>query len=269
MNSNRKKQVGLLLIIVVIAALLAFVQPSAADDTVEPADLNDVQHVDRYRLRRWHPRVLSPRWPWYGRTYEEWAARWWQWAYSLPADDTHPLLADGVMDCSPGQKGKVWFLGGNLAGSEANRECEVPAGKALFFPIINIVCSEWTGDDDPLGCAESPGVPPGAEFIMNPLSATIDGKPVRKLDRFLVVSQETFDLGPLPDPAIWGAPPGEETQGATRGYYLLLPPLSKGEHVIEFVGEIIVTDSELDPDDDLDYYYLSEISYVLTVGKDK
>jgi len=267
MKANRRNQLFLLLVIVVIAGLFAFVQPSAADDPVEPVDVYKVQRFVRPGLGWWRSRVLPPRWSWYGRTYEEWAAKWWQWAYSLPDDGTHPLTVDGEIDCSLGQKGKVWFLGGNLYGSEANRSCEVPPGKAIFFPIINIACSEWTGDDDPLACAESPGVPPGAEFIMNPLSVKIDGKNVKRLERFLVVSQETFDLGPTPDPAIWGAPAGEETQGATRGYYVLLAPLSKGEHHIEFVGEIIVTDSSEDEDDDPEYYYLSEISYELHVGK--
>ena len=40
MNANRKKQLALLLIIVVIAGLMALVQPTAADDTMEPVDLN-------------------------------------------------------------------------------------------------------------------------------------------------------------------------------------------------------------------------------------
>ncbi len=262
---NRKKQLGLLLIIVVMAGLLAFVQTSAADDMVEP-DSDNGQHFGWWGW--WSPRVLGPYYAWYGHTYEEWAAAWWQWAYSLPADETHPLIADGEMDCSAGQKGNVWFLGGNFAGSEANRTCEVPAGKALFFPIVNIVCSEWTGDADALGCAESPGVPPGAEFVMNPLLLKIDGKPVGRLKDFLVLSEETFTLGPVPDPAVWGAPPSEATEGATRGYYVLMLPFSKGEHEIEFVGENIVTDSLLDPDDDLDYYYKSEISYKLEVVDD-
>jgi hypothetical protein len=242
-----KKQVGLLLFVVIVAGLLAFF---AGGDVVQAHSAP----------------VLPPNSTAFGKTYEEWAATWWQWAYSLPDDGTHPLTVDGEMDCSLGQKGKVWFLGGNLYGSEADRICEVPVGKAIFFPIVNIVCSEWTGDDDPLACAESPGVPPGSEFIMNPLSLKIDGKKVGGLHRFLVVSQETFVIGPTPDPAIWGAPAGETTLGATRGYYVLLAPLSRGMHDIEFAGEILVTDPE-DPNNPPIYYYAPEISYVLHVGK--
>ena len=45
----------------------------------------------------------------YGRTYADWMAAWNQWSYSLPVT-THPLFTDG--DCSVGQSGPVWFLGG-------------------------------------------------------------------------------------------------------------------------------------------------------------
>ena len=45
----------------------------------------------------------------YGRTYGEWMAAWNQWSFSLPVSG-HPLFTDG--DCSVGQSGPVWFLGG-------------------------------------------------------------------------------------------------------------------------------------------------------------
>ena len=94
MNANRKKQVGLFLLVIVIAGLLAVVSGAQADPLVTP---------------------LAPDGTWYGKTYDEWAAEWWQWAAILPADEYHPLIADGEMDCSLGQKGKVWFLGGTYA----------------------------------------------------------------------------------------------------------------------------------------------------------
>src|SRR5450631_195145 len=47
----------------------------------------------------------------YGRTYSEWSAAWEQWSYSIPASQ-HPLFDNG--DCSVGQSGPVWFLGGKF-----------------------------------------------------------------------------------------------------------------------------------------------------------
>src|SRR5215831_19135202 len=64
----------------------------------------------------------------YGFTYGEWSARWWQWLFLLPLDNS-PLF--GTADCSVGQSGPVWFLGGSPSPRPG---CTVPAGKALFFP---------------------------------------------------------------------------------------------------------------------------------------
>src|SRR4051794_13222740 len=87
-----------------------------------------------------------------GKTYGEWSARWWQWTFRLPANSsgahTHPLLADGAVDCRYGQVGKVWFLGGTYVSNpdpennkvyvgNANRSCRIPAGTTLFFPVLN------------------------------------------------------------------------------------------------------------------------------------
>ena len=48
-------------------------------------------------------------------------------------------------DCTngaQGQSGPVWFLTGVLIkGGTAKRDCTVPAGRMLFFPILNIECA--------------------------------------------------------------------------------------------------------------------------------
>ncbi len=257
MNANRKKQIGLLLIVVVIAGLLAVVAGG------------DVAYAEKK-----NPPVIPPNANAYGQSYDEWAADWWQWATDLPADGNHPLIADGAMDCSLGQEGKVWFLGGTFGVSAvANRECEVPLGKALFFPVVNVLCSPLVGDFGPLPLLECPLNPlavdwPGTDFQVRPVSASIDGVVIENLEDYYTLSEEPFDLGPLPNPNIlynpyhpdW-APPGAEGEGATGGYYLLLPPLSKGEHEIAFVGEI----EFFDPDGVPFYYFKTDITYDLTV----
>lgn len=185
--------------------------------------------------------------------------------FGLRADASHPIIDDYKVKCHLGQDGDVWFLGGVYGESGvAERECDVPVGKALFFPIVNVICSEFTGDDDPLACAENPTVPPGFEFQMNPLSATIDGQEVGNLEEYYVLSDEIFTLGPLLKPNIFNAPKGAVGEGATSGYYLLLPPLAEGKHNITFAGEIVV----LDPGGNPVYYFKPDISYHLTVVDD-
>lgn len=253
-----KKQVSLLLFVVVVAGLLAL------------ATVGDVAQADSAP-------VLPPNSTAYGKTYDEWATEWWLWATELPADDTHPLIADGAMDCSPGQEGKVWFLGGVYSDSDtAERECEVPVGKALFFPVVNVLCSPLVGDFGPLPLLKCPLNPlaydwPGTDFQVRPLFASIDGVEVENLEDYYTLSQETFHIGPLPDPSLlfsefhpeW-APPGAEGDAATGGYYLLLPPLSKGEHDIIFEGEI----EFLDPAGDPFWYFYTKATYNLTVVND-
>ena len=87
MNSNRKKQVSLLLIIVAIALLLAPLGQAAAEDVVVKRDF-PLKHAP-VKLRP-NPPVIPPHANAFGKTYGEWAAEWWQWASALPADGTHP-----------------------------------------------------------------------------------------------------------------------------------------------------------------------------------
>src|SRR5690349_20909613 len=60
-----------------------------------------------------------------GKTYGEWAAAWWQWAFSIPAAE-NPLLVDTPDKdrCDIDQPKQVFFLGGvfNKSGS-AVRSC--------------------------------------------------------------------------------------------------------------------------------------------------
>ena len=67
----------------------------------------------------------------------ELTAQWWQWAISIPTT-ANPLLDMTGGNCLVGQHGSVWFLAGNSGGT-ATRQCSVPEGTALFFPVANYV----------------------------------------------------------------------------------------------------------------------------------
>src|SRR5438552_13367399 len=70
-----------------------------------------------------------------GQAYGEWSGAWWRWAYSIPADINPVADATGQF-AAVGQSGPVWFLAGNFGGTTV-RTVTVPAGKALFLPIID------------------------------------------------------------------------------------------------------------------------------------
>jgi hypothetical protein len=65
-------------------------------------------------------------------------AQWWQYINSIPPA-VNPLLDTSGAYCTVGQRAPMWFLTGTFFGGTAIRTCTVPAGEALFLPVINYV----------------------------------------------------------------------------------------------------------------------------------
>ena len=90
-----------------------------------------------------NPGVAPPQSMPYGKSYSEWSMAWWLYADYLPLS-VNPFGhgTDGTIN----QSGPVWFLGGTFTGDNTVREITVPAGKALFFPVMDAECSTIEGD---------------------------------------------------------------------------------------------------------------------------
>jgi hypothetical protein len=125
-----------------------------------------------------NPGILPPQSHPYGATYGEWAARWWQWAFSLPAEH-HPLFDTAPL--STGQEGHVWFLGGTFTGSDATRTGTVPAGTGLFFPIANFEDSTIEEGNPNATLAQLRAVAQEQLDAITGLFASIDGRAVRNV----------------------------------------------------------------------------------------
>ncbi|HXJ55158.1 MAG TPA: hypothetical protein VNU68_00700 [Verrucomicrobiae bacterium] len=187
----------------------------------------------------------------YGKTYGEWSAAWWQWAFSLPAT-AHPIL--DTADCSAGQSGPVWFLAGKACptpappeGCNANvaeRTCTVPHGKALFFPIVNSedsVIEESSGYGCLQGTTEA-ALRNCARLVVDglaDLACEIDGHSVQNLDSFRVQSPLfEFTLAAHDNLAAavgeTAVPDGATSLGVGDGIYVMLAPLSAGRHTLHF-----------------------------------
>ena len=204
-----------------------------------------------------NPEVLPVHSSPFGSTYGEWSARWWQWVLSIPAV-TNPLNDTTGEQCAQEQSGKVWFLTGTFVGS-VTRTCDVPQGKALFFPILNATFGAAVGDCEPT----APGVAcvvtvlrAAAASSMDSvtLEASIDGIPVRNLNDYRVESP-VFSVT-LPEDNLVGIPSGTYAPMVSDGYWLMLAPLSRGTHTIYFKG--VVTGGAFDG-------FVSEVTYNLTV----
>ncbi|MEN8131171.1 MAG: hypothetical protein ABFS45_13465 [Pseudomonadota bacterium] len=191
-----------------------------------------------------------------GMSQGDWGAAWWQWILSIPAE-TNPLFDDGTVSlCTAGQgDGPVFFLAGSWAGV-VERSCTVPAGQALFFPLINTECSSVEGGEgDPWFCATEAECRQCAGRNANgfdpaSLVVIVDGKRLDDLDQYRQQSAAyTFTL---PEDDILGE---DETAGisVSDGYWVMLKPLSPGEHTIYFYGA------------PLDAGWWQEVTYTITV----
>jgi hypothetical protein len=177
------------------------------------------------------PGVLPPEAHAFGTTYQQLSVEWWQWALSIPAS-VNPLVDETGANCAVGQSGRVWFLAGSFGG-EINRTCTIPAGRAVFFPVLNIVS------------LNIPAVETAAQLQYDirgwrggakQLYASIDGVPVQDLSAYSVASPAEGFIVTWPADNFFELTAGTRTLAASDGVYLLLAPLSTGTHQLRFGG---------------------------------
>lgn len=195
-----------------------------------------------------NPGVIPPQACPHGMTYGQWGDAWWQWGFSFPVS-INPLLDQTGENALLGQSGSVWFLAGTTGG-DAERTVTVPAGKSLFFPVVNNL---WINIPD-LG--DNPWSPEQEAFArayiavaiddMATLNCTIDGEAVKNLEAYRCQTPpgEGF-MTYIPENDIWGLVGLTTVSGGTfqagtygpslqDGIYLMLPPLPVGQHEIQF-----------------------------------
>jgi hypothetical protein len=218
--------------------------------------------------------IIDPNTVLFSKTFSEWDAEWQQWAFSIP-EAKHPLFDHG--DCSTGQTGPVWFLGGKFCAvnegacsyTGVQRNCAVPRGKYIYVPV-------WNAEDSALEekMSEHPGDESyqqitGLRSLYDPFTqtvatghASIDGVAVPHLEKYLV--QSTVFAFTVPEgnylQAIYTNPPADFPAGTyypavDSGDYLMIAPLPPGNHVIKFDAYYPAWDFKLD------------ITYFLTVQK--
>lgn len=204
--------------------------------------------------------VLPPGSEAFGKTYGAWSAAWWQYVEGQPHASS-PLSDTTGAGCRTAQSGQVFFLVGGSGNTSVTRDrCTVPAGKALFFPLVNALDFE-------------PGFTPlqvwdeleGAFGPITALHASIDGKAVGDLDPQSTpyrvcagpvarCSAPSFSIT-LPAENAYGVPAGPYDPAVDDGVYLLVTPLALGAHTINFGGTATFLGSE----------FSEEVTYHLVV----
>lgn len=212
---------------ILVVALLA----SAAGVLAPVSDAKTDSRV--YSLHQRKKKVL-------GLTPSDWAIQWNQWSASIPTS-VHPLIDETGAFVEVGQRGSVWFLGGvyNVSGS-VTRTATIPAGKALFFPLVDVEMDN-VGRPAPVTFEQMKAEAAEAVALVDPASLilTIDGTPVLDLEKGRIASDE-FSYA-TPDGNLgqyFGqvSPRGIYAPAVTDGYWAMLKPLSLGVHTLHFGG---------------------------------
>ena len=187
--------------------------------------------------------------------YANLTALWWEWVYAQPAIDkggtnTFPLLDSTGAYAAVGQENgigpgnKYFFLAGTFGGP-ATRTVTVPAGKTLFFPVINSELDNlpFVGSDTPPTNYTVPELRAMAKVfidtaILDSLFATLDGVPLEifrtKSPTFSYTLPDENNIYNYSGAAV--GPPFEGTikPAVSDGYWSSISPLPPGPHVVKF-----------------------------------
>ena len=194
----------------------------------------------------------------FGLTYGEWGAKFWQWAFSLPA--THHPSFD-TTDCSTGQSGPVWFLSAKFCATVGPvvspdcqayavvRSCQIPAGKALLYAMAY----EDSFLEEPVGATEAT-LRSNAKSLADQAANvrfTVDGREVESVricstgSACSPLQSPLFSYTLAPDNVLAATgeylhadqapgliPDGASSQGVNDGFFVLLAPLPVGRHTL-------------------------------------
>jgi hypothetical protein len=191
-----------------------------------------------------NPGILSAQAHPYGKSYFEWVAAFWKWGLEFPLDGptAHPFLDDPSFDFSARQSGRVWFWA--APDGPLTRTVTLPLGTTLFLSLRDTECSSL--EDPPFHGDTEQEQRQCAKFWADHIRdvfCNIDGTDVTGFAAYRFSSpQFSFNA---PTPWIFGGTGGPATAVAD-GYYLMLAPLSEGQHTIHYGGTFHFDAGEID-----------------------
>jgi hypothetical protein len=156
-----------------------------------------------------------------------WSKAWWQWAGSF--DPRKSPIADPTGEnCHLKQNGPVWFLAGTYGTRRTMRTCRVPSDKYLFFPLINYVL--MPNSVPGLTCESAVDTARSMTDEPSSLVVDLDGRHLAEPTKYRQATKQCFDMGALAEPRYRIFP------SAANGYDVMLRPLSRGKHELNFGG---------------------------------
>jgi hypothetical protein len=173
----------------------------------------------------------------YGLTYEEHVKNFWKWILSIPRDE-NPVADSTGKFCTNGQtnsNSSVFYLAFNNAGS-SERICNVPAGKGLFIPVMQVEWSELEAPNEPL--SELDQRAKNEQDKIDLLSLTINDKKYDKEELLKYRVHTTPFKIIFGNPPIFDAGQGGPAQTVADGYYVVTEPLTRGNYTVHFHSSV-------------------------------
>ncbi len=121
------------------------------------------------------------------------------------------------------------------------RNCNIPVGKAIFFPIFNNEGSEIEGYGDNEAALRAYATQYDKDITL--LEVIVDGKSLKDLNNYRATS-DLFDIW-LPPNNVWDIPTGPDgisSISVSDGYWIMLAPLSAGKHTIHIHSKLVFDD---------------------------
>lgn len=175
--------------------------------------------------------ILSPDEKVSGISQSEWSTAWWQWAGSFDREES-PIADSNGERCQLKQSGPVWFLASTYGTKRTIRTCKFPRDKYLFFPLINYVFMPPIEKDCHCTCDTTKAHAKAMTDNPEMLVLDMDGQRFGSLETHRQATRQCFDMG-AKTPQKYRIFPS-----AADGYYVMLPPLSLGKHVLNFGGAL-------------------------------
>jgi hypothetical protein len=181
----------------------------------------------------------------HGKTYAEWGFSWWQWALAIPYSE-NPIFDMTGANQDQNQSGPVYFLAGTAGGPSVTRTVTIPLGKKIFFPIVNVIvdypCPPRFGFEPPPGQSLSDFLTEVAHAIMDypgVLDVEVDGHHIPNLTNYRATSSMMNFTGDVSMQAFDPCITGTSQPAVSDGYWMMLGPLTPGQHTIHIHGATV------------------------------
>lgn len=182
--------------------------------------------------------VIPPNAKPHGKSYSDWSIGFWQWLWAAPTPENPGLDETGDFVAN-NQQEHVWYLAASYWG-DFERTATIPPGTMLFINVMSWFGSPAIGDpedEEELRALLAWYMENSSNVLLE-----VDGVAVEDIWDYRTITDELFGFW-VPEENIPNdvfeipLPEGYYYPAAGDGIFVMLAPLSAGEHTIHIHGE--------------------------------